>query len=212
MLGGQSARSHISGTCPLVLCSAAQFLTTENLREDDKNIIPWFFFSFTALRVNHCSRVWFLYMVYLPKGSGVRFIFIISIMNPFIDDLHRPPWPKISWYFRHCYLKLHKSKCSTVQKLKHCWGILEESIPPFFFLTFTSVFESQLKFLRTKYAENRCLWWKHRRKRIATWRMIWVRESLCCLYDKRCVRVQKPLLLTNGIVWSRRTWKSFKGH
>lgn len=29
-------------------------------------------------------------MVYLPKGSGVRFIFIISIMNPFIDDLHRP--------------------------------------------------------------------------------------------------------------------------
>ena len=29
-------------------------------------------------------------MVYLPKGLGVRFIFIIFIMNLFIDDLHRP--------------------------------------------------------------------------------------------------------------------------
>ena len=29
-------------------------------------------------------------MVYLPKGLGVRFIFIIFIMNLFLDDLHGP--------------------------------------------------------------------------------------------------------------------------
>lgn len=52
MLEGQSARrlkeSHLRDL-PLVLCSAAQFLTTENLRKDDKNINHDFFFLLQLL-------------------------------------------------------------------------------------------------------------------------------------------------------------------
>lgn len=63
MLEGQSARrlkESLRDLYPLslVLSSAVQSLATENLGKDDKNIAPrFFFFYFTAPRVNHCPRV-----------------------------------------------------------------------------------------------------------------------------------------------------------
>lgn len=72
-------------------------------------------------------------MVYLPKGSGVRFIFIISIMNPFIDDLHRPAVTQNQLIFQASLPEVTQKQ--TLYSAE-AWALLRHSRrinPPFFF-------------------------------------------------------------------------------
>ena len=139
-------------------------------------------------------------MVYLPKGLGVRFIFIIFIMNLFIDDLHRPVMTQNQLRFQALLPEIIQEQVFYYE----VWALLRHSrrIFLFFFFFFTSclVFGNQLKLLGTTYAGNWYLRWKHRGKSIASWRRIWVPESLHCLHDKRSIRLPQLLSLRRGSV------------
>ena len=190
MLAG--SRCHTSGICPplsLVLSSAIQSLDTVNLRKDDKNCNSMIFLSFTAPRVSHCSRVWFLYMAYLPKGLGVGFIFIIFIMNPFIDDLHRAVVTQNRLTFQALLPEVTQEQVLYNEKV---WALLRHSRRIFFIYIFFR-FWIPIKIP----CNNICRKLVFMRKSTASWRPIWAPELLHCSYNKRCIRLPQPLSFTD---------------
>lgn len=70
-------------------------------------------------------------MVYLPKGLGVRFIFIIFIMNLFIDDLHRPVMTQNQLRFQALLPEIMQEQ---VFYYEGVWALLRHLEESFFFL------------------------------------------------------------------------------
>lgn len=90
-------------------------------------------------------------MVYLPKGLGVGFIFIIFIMNVFIDDLHRPVMTQNQLRFQALLPEIMQEQ---VFYYEGVWALLRHLEESFFFFTYCLVFGHQLKLLGTTYAGN----------------------------------------------------------
>ena len=141
-------------------------------------------------------------MVYLPKGSGVRFIFIISIMNPFIDDLHKPVVTQNQLRFQASLPDVTQQK---VLYNTGTWTLLRHSSRIHF------CFWVPIKIPWDNICRKLVFMMKAQTESIAIWG-ISVPKSLHCLYDRRGIKSPKPPLLTKQRVCNPKTWRRFAGH